>query len=104
MSLPDILGACMVTRAETHADEAMIHIAGSIAVKVLMGVGLPWFIAALYHYLHVIFFPFNIFFISAIKIKLLFNYYLFFRKIYLSFRQMVLVLMFFYTLSWLFWQ
>jgi len=53
MSLPDILGACMVTRAETHADEAMIHIAGSIAVKVLMGVGLPWFIAALYHYLHV---------------------------------------------------
>ncbi|XP_025412592.1 sodium/calcium exchanger 3 [Sipha flava] len=52
MSLPDILGACMVTRAETHADEAMIHIAGSIAVKVLMGVGLPWFIAALYHYLH----------------------------------------------------
>jgi len=57
MSLPDILGACMVTRAETHADEAMIHIAGSIAVKVLMGVGLPWCIAALYHYLHV-----NIFF------------------------------------------
>ncbi|KAE9524627.1 hypothetical protein AGLY_014677 [Aphis glycines] len=52
MSLPDILGACMVTRAETHADEAMIHIAGSIAVKVLMGVGLPWFIAALYHYLN----------------------------------------------------
>ncbi|XP_050432322.1 sodium/calcium exchanger 1 [Adelges cooleyi] len=52
MSLPDILGACMVTRAETHADEAMIHIAGSIAVKVLMGVGLPWFIAALYHHQH----------------------------------------------------
>lgn len=63
MSLPDILGACMVTRAETHADEAMIHIAGSIAVKVLMGVGLPWFIAALYHHLHVnIFFPFDVFF------------------------------------------
>jgi len=58
MSLPDILGACMVTRAETHADEAMIHIAGSIAVKVLMGVGLPWFVAAVYHSLHV-----NIFFI-----------------------------------------
>lgn len=53
MSLPDILGACMVTRAETHADEAMIHIAGSIAVKVLMGVGLPWLIAALYHKQHV---------------------------------------------------
>lgn len=53
MSLPDILGACMVTRAESHADEAMIHIAGSIAVKVLMGVGLPWFIASIYHYLHV---------------------------------------------------
>lgn len=53
MSLPDILGACMVTRAETYADEAMIHIAGSIAVKVLMGVGLPWFIAAVYHFLHV---------------------------------------------------
>jgi solute carrier family 8 (sodium/calcium exchanger) len=52
MSLPDILGACMVTRAEAHADEAMIHIAGSIAVKVLMGVGLPWFIAAVYHNSH----------------------------------------------------
>lgn len=57
MSLPDILGACMVTRAETHADEALIHIAGSIAVKVLMGVGLPWSVAAVYHYLNV-----NVFF------------------------------------------
>jgi Ca2+/Na+ antiporter len=99
MSLPDILGACMVTRAETHADEAMIHIAGSIAVKVLMGVGLPWFIAALYHYLHVIFFSFLCIFLVSTKIKFLFYYCLFFRKICLSFRQMVLVLMFFYTLS-----
>ncbi|XP_050540521.1 sodium/calcium exchanger 3-like isoform X2 [Daktulosphaira vitifoliae] len=50
MSLPDILGACIVTQVEENADEAMIHIAGSITIKVLMGVGLPWFIAALHHY------------------------------------------------------
>lgn len=66
MSLPDILGACMVTRAETHADEAMIHIAGSIAVKVLMGVGLPWFISALYHYSNVNHFYFNLAHINII--------------------------------------
>lgn len=65
MSLPDILGACMVTRGESHADEAMIHIAGSIAVKVLMGVGLPWFVAAVYHYLHVNTLYINLFFLYS---------------------------------------
>ncbi|KAK7592838.1 hypothetical protein V9T40_007590 [Parthenolecanium corni] len=48
-TLPDILGARMVTRAEEHADGALIHISGSIAVNVLIGVGVPWFVAALWH-------------------------------------------------------
>ncbi|XP_066905580.1 sodium/calcium exchanger 1 isoform X1 [Halyomorpha halys] len=48
-SLPDTLGARTVTRMERHADGALIHITGSTAVNVLMGVGLPWFVAALYH-------------------------------------------------------
>lgn len=49
-TLPDILGAGMVTRNEEHADGALIHISGSIAVNVLIGVGVPWFVAALYHF------------------------------------------------------
>lgn len=53
-TLPDILGARMVTRAEEHADGALIHISGSIAVNVLIGVGVPWFVAALWHRGHVI--------------------------------------------------
>ncbi|XP_075224296.1 sodium/calcium exchanger Calx-like isoform X1 [Lycorma delicatula] len=48
-SLPDTLASRFVTRAEKYADGALIHISGSIAVNVLMGVGLPWFVAAAYH-------------------------------------------------------
>ncbi|XP_065212113.1 sodium/calcium exchanger Calx-like isoform X2 [Planococcus citri] len=48
-TLPDILGARMVSKAEAHADGALIHISGSIAVNVLIGVGVPWFVAAAYH-------------------------------------------------------
>uniref|UniRef100_A0A1B6E8E5 Calx-beta domain-containing protein n=1 Tax=Clastoptera arizonana TaxID=38151 RepID=A0A1B6E8E5_9HEMI len=48
-SLPDTLASRMVTRGELYADGALIHITGSIAVNVLMGVGLPWFVAACYH-------------------------------------------------------
>lgn len=47
--MPDTLASRMVTRGEVYADGAMIHITGSIAVNVLMGVGLPWFVAACYH-------------------------------------------------------
>lgn len=48
-SLPDTLASRMVTIGERYADGALIHISGSIAVNVLMGVGLPWFVAAAYH-------------------------------------------------------
>lgn len=47
--MPDTLASHMVTRGERYADGALIHISGSIAVNVLMGVGLPWFVAAAYH-------------------------------------------------------
>lgn len=40
----------MVSKGEAHADGALIHISGSIAVNVLIGVGVPWFVAATYHY------------------------------------------------------
>lgn len=57
-TLPDILGARMVTCAEEHADGALIHISGSIAVNVLIGVGVPWFVGALWHHSHVTNFSF----------------------------------------------
>ncbi|XP_073997281.1 sodium/calcium exchanger Calx-like isoform X2 [Rhodnius prolixus] len=49
-SLPDTLGARTVTRLEKYADGCMVHITGSIAVNVLMGVGMPWLVAAAYHH------------------------------------------------------
>lgn len=49
-SLPDTLGARTVTRMERTADGCVIHIMGSIAVNVLAGVGLPWFVAVMYHH------------------------------------------------------
>lgn len=58
-TLPDILGARMVSCAESHADGALIHISGSIAVNVLIGVGVPWFVAAAYHYQRVSYFNFR---------------------------------------------
>ncbi|XP_014250861.1 sodium/calcium exchanger 2-like isoform X2 [Cimex lectularius] len=48
-SLPDLLGARAVTRMEMFADGCIIHITGSIAVNVLMGVGMPWLVASAYH-------------------------------------------------------
>lgn len=52
-SLPDMLASRTVTRLEKYADGAMIHITGSIAVNVLMGVGMPWLVAAGYHSMRV---------------------------------------------------
>ncbi|RZF40302.1 hypothetical protein LSTR_LSTR013244 [Laodelphax striatellus] len=48
-AMPDTLASHTVTRGELHADGALIHITGSIAVKVLMGIGLPWLLAASVH-------------------------------------------------------
>lgn len=53
-SLPDTLGARTVTRLEKYADGCMVHITGSIAVNVLMGVGMPWLVAAAYHHVQVV--------------------------------------------------
>lgn len=51
--MPDTLAARMVTRGEAYADGAILHVTGSIAVNVLMGVGMPWLVAAGYHHLQV---------------------------------------------------
>lgn len=51
-ALPDLLASRLVTIYEKFADGALIHITGSIAVNVLMGVGMPWFVAAGYHSYH----------------------------------------------------
>lgn len=49
-SMPDTVAARMVTRGEVYADGAILHVTGSIAVNVLMGVGMPWLVAAGYHH------------------------------------------------------
>lgn len=59
-SLPDMLASRTVTRLEKYADGAMIHITGSIAVNVLMGVGMPWLVAAGYHFMRVCVDSFNV--------------------------------------------
>lgn len=59
-SLPDMLASRTVTRLEKYADGAMIHITGSIAVNVLMGVGMPWLVAAGYHFMRVCVDRFNV--------------------------------------------
>lgn len=49
-SLPEIVGASFAARGETEADGCLSHIMGRIAVTVLVGVGLPWLVAAGYHF------------------------------------------------------
>lgn len=48
-SLPDTLSARALTKLEKTADGPIVHITGSISVNVLMGVSMPWLVAAIYH-------------------------------------------------------
>ncbi|XP_026683698.1 sodium/calcium exchanger 1-like [Diaphorina citri] len=48
-SLPEIVGASFAARGEKEADGCLSHILGRIAVTVLVGVGMPWLVAAIYH-------------------------------------------------------
>uniref|UniRef100_A0A8D8M8W6 Sodium/calcium exchanger 3 n=1 Tax=Cacopsylla melanoneura TaxID=428564 RepID=A0A8D8M8W6_9HEMI len=48
-SLPEIVGASFAARGEKEADGCLSHILGRIAVTVLVGVGMPWLVAAVYH-------------------------------------------------------
>lgn len=53
-SLPEIVGASFAARGEKEADGCLSHILGRIAVTVLVGVGMPWLVAAIYHAYNVI--------------------------------------------------
>ncbi|XP_028967562.1 sodium/calcium exchanger 3 [Galendromus occidentalis] len=47
-SLPDLFASRTAARQEKYADNAIGNVTGSNSVNVFLGLGLPWFIAALY--------------------------------------------------------
>jgi len=49
-SLPDTFASKAAAIQEKYADNAIGNITGSNSVNVFLGLGLPWMIAALYHY------------------------------------------------------
>merc|ERR1719384_2340277 len=49
-SLPDTLASKIAAVNEKHADNAIGNVTGSNSVNVFLGLGLPWVIAAIYHY------------------------------------------------------
>ena len=49
-SLPDLFASRTAARNEKYADNAIGNITGSNAINVFVGLGLPWFLASIYHY------------------------------------------------------
>merc|ERR1712233_255662 len=49
-SLPDTFASKAAAVNEKHADNAIGNVTGSNSVNVFLGLGLPWVIAAIYHY------------------------------------------------------
>ncbi|XP_071449593.1 sodium/calcium exchanger 1-like isoform X2 [Hetaerina americana] len=49
-SLPDTFASKCAAMQEKHADNAIGNITGSNSVNVFLGLGLPWLMAAIYHY------------------------------------------------------
>ncbi|XP_076058924.1 sodium/calcium exchanger 2-like isoform X3 [Oratosquilla oratoria] len=49
-SLPDTFASKTAAIQEKYADNAVGNVTGSNAVNVFLGLGLPWFIASIYHY------------------------------------------------------
>merc|ERR1711950_28955 len=49
-SLPDTFASKAAATAERTADNAIGNVTGSNSVNVFLGLGLPWLIAAIYHF------------------------------------------------------
>jgi solute carrier family 8 (sodium/calcium exchanger) len=49
-SLPDTFASKTAAANEKNADNAIGNVTGSNSVNVFLGLGLPWVIAAFYHY------------------------------------------------------
>ena len=52
-SLPDTFASKAAAANEKNADNAIGNVTGSNSVNVFLGLGLPWVIAAFYHYSNV---------------------------------------------------
>lgn len=49
-SMPDTFASRTATLLSKNADDAIGNITGSNCVNVFLGLGFPWFMAAVYHY------------------------------------------------------
>jgi solute carrier family 8 (sodium/calcium exchanger) len=52
-SMPDTFASKMALLGSKHADDAIGNINGSNSVNVFLGLGLPWSMAAIYHWTQV---------------------------------------------------
>lgn len=52
-SLPDTFASRAAAMQEKYADNAIGNITGSNSVNVFLGLGVPWLIASIYHYVNV---------------------------------------------------
>ena len=49
-SLPDLFASRQAAMMEKTADNSVGNVTGSNSVNVFLGLGLPWSVAAVYHY------------------------------------------------------
>ena len=49
-SLPDLFASKQAAQMEATADNSVGNVTGSNSVNVFLGLGLPWTLAAIYHY------------------------------------------------------
>lgn len=56
-SLPDLFASKLAATQEKYADNAIGNVTGSNSVNVFLGLGLPWMIASVYHYVKVSKYP-----------------------------------------------
>ena len=53
-SLPDTFAYKAAAMQEKYADNAIGNVTGSNSVNVFLGLGIPWLLAAIYHYVEVL--------------------------------------------------
>ena len=53
-SLPDTFASKAAAMQEKYADNAIGNVTGSNSVNVFLGLGIPWLLAAIYHYVEVL--------------------------------------------------
>lgn len=53
-SLPDLFASKQAATSEATADNSVGNVTGSNSVNVFLGLGLPWTLAAIYHYVRTV--------------------------------------------------